>query len=256
MQPVLVDAPHCTVPGLGGQRMLSKDSLAEASLAREKLGLLNLGQSGSETSSHMEGVFDGVASTGLLRGLQELGHAAAILNQTGLVIGMNARCEKQVGQTIVLRSGRLSAMSRDANTRLQRLVTSLLESDLDRDPIIAALLPSRNEQQFVVRGTRIAPSGLDIFSHAKALLTFTLVGKTLIPRATMLRDIFGLTASEASIALSIANGEDPKAIAVQRNISVDTVRSHLKAIFCKTNTRRQVALAILVTRLHDILRQD
>lgn len=67
------------------------------------------------------------------------------------------------------------------------------------------------------------------------------------PRA--LRRMFGLTETEATLAIQIAHGDRPSKIARDRGVSVATVRSQLASVFSKTQTRRQSELAILVTRV-------
>jgi DNA-binding CsgD family transcriptional regulator len=65
----------------------------------------------------------------------------------------------------------------------------------------------------------------------------------------ILRTIFDFTVSEARIASMVASGVGPTAIAQQLNVSVNTVRTHLKHCFAKTRCTDQIALAALVNRL-------
>jgi DNA-binding CsgD family transcriptional regulator len=58
-----------------------------------------------------------------------------------------------------------------------------------------------------------------------------------------------LTPAEARIALGVARGETLAAIAAANGISVQTVRTQLKAIFTKTGVHRQAELAILIIGL-------
>jgi DNA-binding CsgD family transcriptional regulator len=59
----------------------------------------------------------------------------------------------------------------------------------------------------------------------------------------------GLTPAEMRVAAMIAKGHGAKATAKKLGLSHETVRNHLKAIFAKTNTHRQSALAVLVVRM-------
>lgn len=63
-----------------------------------------------------------------------------------------------------------------------------------------------------------------------------------------LRELFGLTRTEAAIAAALANGQDIALIANSFRISIGTVRSHLKAILTKSGTRRQAQLVALILR--------
>ncbi|WP_169801551.1 helix-turn-helix transcriptional regulator [Hydrogenophaga palleronii] len=62
----------------------------------------------------------------------------------------------------------------------------------------------------------------------------------------VLRQLFGLTPSEARVAAAIAEGVAPEEIAERLGVSTGTVRSHLKQALGKTGTHRQNELAALV----------
>src|SRR5690606_10958093 len=68
------------------------------------------------------------------------------------------------------------------------------------------------------------------------------------PSRDVLRQLFGLTASEATVTEAIADGMAPEQIARHLGIGVGTVRSHLRQALAKTGTHRQNELAALVTR--------
>jgi DNA-binding CsgD family transcriptional regulator len=62
-----------------------------------------------------------------------------------------------------------------------------------------------------------------------------------------LGQLYELTASEALLALHIADGGDTGGYAAARGISRNTVRNQLQAVFDKTGTRRQAELVRLLT---------
>jgi len=65
-------------------------------------------------------------------------------------------------------------------------------------------------------------------------------------RAGRLMDRYGLTPSEARVALHIADGGDVASYAKSACVTVGTVRVQLKSIFGKTGVRRQAALVSLL----------
>ncbi len=63
-----------------------------------------------------------------------------------------------------------------------------------------------------------------------------------------LRELFGLTPTEAVIAADLGAGRSPEDIAVRHHIGIGTVRWHLKSILAKTGTVRQAETVALLAR--------
>ncbi|MBS7538096.1 helix-turn-helix domain-containing protein [Ancylobacter lacus] len=63
-----------------------------------------------------------------------------------------------------------------------------------------------------------------------------------------LRELFGLTPTEAAIAAELGAGRSAEEIASRQGIGLGTVRWHLKNILAKTGTRRQAEAAALLAR--------
>jgi DNA-binding CsgD family transcriptional regulator len=61
-----------------------------------------------------------------------------------------------------------------------------------------------------------------------------------------LRQLFGLTPAEAGVAQALAHGDALEKIAVDLDISLHTVKTHLQKLFRKTGTRRQGELVALL----------
>lgn len=61
-----------------------------------------------------------------------------------------------------------------------------------------------------------------------------------------LERLFGLTRTEAELAVLIARGQSPEAIATARGVRFETVRTQLRGVFKKTETHRQAELVRLV----------
>lgn len=66
--------------------------------------------------------------------------------------------------------------------------------------------------------------------------------------AGVLKDIFGLTETEARVAFNLARGKTMDAIATSTGVSRNTVRTHVAAAFSKTDTSRQADLVRTVLR--------
>lgn len=62
------------------------------------------------------------------------------------------------------------------------------------------------------------------------------------PSPQELRERFGFTPAEARLAAELAAGHTLKQATARLNVSIHTTRTHLKALFAKTDTRRQADL--------------
>lgn len=71
----------------------------------------------------------------------------------------------------------------------------------------------------------------------------------LAPNPDTLKRLFGLTLTEARLAVQLAKGQTPDEVAKSRRVSRTTVRTQLGSIFAKTNTKRQAALVSLLARV-------
>ncbi|QGP80525.1 helix-turn-helix transcriptional regulator [Sphingobium sp. CAP-1] len=72
------------------------------------------------------------------------------------------------------------------------------------------------------------------------------------PSGDTLRDRFQLTRSEAALALRLAEGAALADAANELDIAYNTARSHLRAIFAKTGTHRQIQLVTLIRTVGNI----
>ena len=68
-----------------------------------------------------------------------------------------------------------------------------------------------------------------------------------------LKEHFGLTDREACIVAALVSGETTEEIGRSHEISINTIKTHLKRIFDKTGTASQIALVRLVLRAHAVV---
>jgi DNA-binding CsgD family transcriptional regulator len=67
-----------------------------------------------------------------------------------------------------------------------------------------------------------------------------------LPSERALRELFGLTPAEATIAVQLVRGFSIAQTAARHRLSTNTVRSHLKNIFGKTGVNRQSQLTAVI----------
>jgi DNA-binding CsgD family transcriptional regulator len=74
--------------------------------------------------------------------------------------------------------------------------------------------------------------------------------------AQRLMDAYGLTKAEARVAASVSSGRTASKSALALGLSSNTVKTHLRRVFAKTETRGQGELAALLTALGIVKAQD
>jgi DNA-binding CsgD family transcriptional regulator len=73
---------------------------------------------------------------------------------------------------------------------------------------------------------------------------------------TMLEHLFGLSPTQALIALALFNGQSPEEIALQRGVKITTLRTHLTEIFLRTGAETQRDLMRLLGTLPPLRKRD
>ncbi len=86
----------------------------------------------------------------------------------------------------------------------------------------------------------------DVFSRATSLLVVTPVDRGAVPTAKVLQGLFDLTPAEARVARGISEAQTVEGLALSAGVSVETVRSQLKAVLSKTGLSRQQELINLL----------
>ena len=170
-------------------------------------------------------------------------------------LALDAMAAEEDGLTVVPDGG-LSSHDPAARQALARGIGTALLSLTGKVrllPEAASLtLPRRSGgapwlvQVLPLRGLE-APSGQDAFTGVMLLVTDDQHRPR--PKAPLLRQAFGLTAAEGSLAAALAAGRSLAQHAEARKISVETARTQLAAIRKKTGCRRQPELAALLARL-------
>lgn len=186
--------------------------------------------------------------------LEAVGAAAFICDAAGRVRAMTPAGEATLaGGALRLRNGRLSAVREDEARALDAALDGALHSrDRARAPVTRTLVLRPEDDP-------LAPVLLDLMSlpareHALGfqpcvLATLRGVSRRDVAFSQHLRTAFGLTQSEADIALQMADGDSRETIAAGRGASIETVRSQVKSLFAKLGVRRTGELTAKLNRL-------
>jgi DNA-binding NarL/FixJ family response regulator len=98
------------------------------------------------------------------------------------------------------------------------------------------------------RLTGVAGEGR-LAGQALLLLRDLRMARPTLPRAELLRELFGLTRAEAEVARALAGGHGTPVVAAQRGLKDTTVRSQARAILAKTGAANLRELERLMASL-------
>lgn len=178
--------------------------------------------------------------------LQSLGLPGAVLRDSGRVLSANIALEQLMPSLLQDRRERLyltdvaadallgEALARRAAAIGRAGVNSIpVSATAEHPPMILHLLPIHGVAH-------------DVFTSATSLLVVTPVDRGAVPTARVLQGLFDLTPAEARVARGISEAQTVEGLALSAGVSVETVRSQLKAVLSKTGLSRQQELINLL----------
>jgi DNA-binding CsgD family transcriptional regulator len=181
---------------------------------------------------------------GILDGLDLMSCGGILLNRWGKAVRSNSRAERYFGRGLTLRKGKLAAGHAESDIAFQRLIGSVVSPDLPHESRAGGAVPIHRPgaRPLLVHAAPIVGIARDVFHHGRAVLMIVDPDEHSEPAEPVVRQAFGLTPAEARVAVLVARGLDVSEIALSQGVSEGTIRTQLKAIFAKTETRRQAQL--------------
>jgi DNA-binding CsgD family transcriptional regulator len=187
--------------------------------------------------------------------LEENPAGIVLLNHGGKVAFANgaAREMARVADSFCFREGRIKALREGDDAILQRLIAEAVGHSSSASAARGG--PMRLPRKSGLRDYVLVVAPLYIASEAseerEPIACILISDPEAIPRRarSMLREVYGLTASEVRVAERMMTGESPERAAAALAIKVSTARVHLAALFRKTETHRQVDLVRLLMSL-------
>ncbi|CAJ1500619.1 helix-turn-helix transcriptional regulator [[Mycobacterium] kokjensenii] len=153
--------------------------------------------------------------------------------------------------------GHLTAQSSRADAELGRSIARLA------DPVGATvwggsfLCPRPSGRRpYIVHVLPVDPSAVVAPRGGRAMLVIVDPEQRPEPAAALLKRLYGLTKSEAQVAVMVLRGEGLTPIAEELTVSLTTVKTHLQHIYAKTGTHRQAELVRLLFMLDPLHRPD
>ena len=224
---------------------------ARAPFSRGEIALLQTVVAHVQRASQLSLAVAAAAENGLLDGLDRMHRGAMLLDDIGRVVAVNASAERQLRNGLSIRSSRLKAQSRTADSALQALVASVTAAPpfREKSALDAVAVPCADGRPIIVQAAPLVNSARDFFQQARALVILQDLNGRPDPDPILLHVAFGLTPTETRVAQAVASGLRLADVAAQLAVSLNTARTHLREIFAKTNVHSQSELAVLLSRM-------
>jgi DNA-binding CsgD family transcriptional regulator len=170
-----------------------------------------------------------------------------VMDGTGRIIRCNATAKEILAEKdgLLLRQGILRAEIPGHDHNFQRLINTALDSSSQKlsEPQATSVPRGSGRSNLSILIRPIPHSDLSGGKQLPAVAIFIRdPARQPSPSEELLRQLFGLTAAEATLALLLANGRTLDEAAQRLNIRKNTARAQLSSIFDKTGARRQTTL--------------
>jgi DNA-binding CsgD family transcriptional regulator/PAS domain-containing protein len=164
-----------------------------------------------------------------------------LLNQHGQICEIDAVAEKIIGSTALLRvsNERLRATDHKNDLALQALIKGLLAGPNDRTAVFRLSNAPQLDLTFRVLQQPIGWMAAGA-PRVAVYVSSTTAGS--FPSIDVISQLFGLSKTEASLTLLLAQGRTLTEAAVDLNIAESTARTYSKRIYSKTGVTRQTDL--------------
>lgn len=185
--------------------------------------------------------------------LDSTGHGFIMVDGRMRILDMNTMAKRCIdGATgLRVRHGRLTASGTDQNARLRKAVADAAAAG--RGAVACAEPYWRHldlpDGDAALTVEPLPTGGLAFTPHGAAVVRIVPLRTVRRSVLTALRQLYGLTQTEAQVAEALGRGLTPAEIAEDRGITTGTARWHVKQVLLKTDCRRQADVVALVTSL-------
>jgi DNA-binding CsgD family transcriptional regulator/PAS domain-containing protein len=187
----------------------------------------------------------------LVAAVESLSDGIVIVDGDGRMVHLNAAAESIVasGDGLCVRAGHLTTtVARTDDGALSHIVHQAFSSGRSAVATGGCLAVPRlsGQRPYLVRVIPLAPEVSGAAASPSALVLIVDPEREPEPELQALRRLYGLTKTEANIALRVLDGSGLGPIANELSVSLSTVRTHLQHVFDKTHTHRQAELVRLL----------
>jgi DNA-binding CsgD family transcriptional regulator/PAS domain-containing protein len=194
-------------------------------------------------------------SNAIEQAFDQVDRGVVLLHADGSSFYCNARAQQYLNLhdgLLIHRNGRVGCHNPDLEEKLLRAIFLAGETARGTGDSAGAIMavPRRvGPRPWSLMISPIPSSALD-FGHAEGAVALFIVDPNQKPviSVSSLREILGLTPSEARVAIALAEGRSPEEIAKEQGNTILTVRTHLRNAMSKAGISRLPELVSLVLR--------
>lgn len=184
--------------------------------------------------------------------LSQFGFGVAIIDRSGTVLRTNEAAERTLaqGDLLQLQNKRMVSVQPQDQDAFENFMANLNRPPEEIEAQVLALGRSTPGRHLQVWGSTLQ-SGVEELNGSSPFAVILLADpdEEIPLPAHVLKSLYSLTATEARLAEALVNGLSVEQFAKRSKTSYNTARSHLKSIFVKTRTNRQVDLVRLLSKL-------
>jgi DNA-binding CsgD family transcriptional regulator len=185
--------------------------------------------------------------------LDALALGVILLSPRGRVVTMNRAAQRLLAEDDGLQAGPdgLLAERTSESTRLKQLVATATATSADAElgPTGVLTVSRRKDSPLQLLVSPVRGFDLDESHPVRAIVFAGDPAQGGSPTNDTLRILFGLTPAECRLAMLLADGHSPTAIAEMIGVTRNTLKSQLSSIYGKTGTSRQAQLVRLLLQL-------
>lgn len=183
-----------------------------------------------------------------LQTLSDLGLPAALLGENGQVIYTNELFESVESHITILPSGMLAVKGND---NLRNSFAKALQIANEKRSVSIALPAINGKNAAVIELLPVVGDAKAILVKPCTILIVSPIGSDRrVPSSELVSKLFGLTPTEARLAVALASGLSLRDCAARQGITIGTARAYLIRIFYKTGTSQQSELVSLLKSIH------
>jgi DNA-binding CsgD family transcriptional regulator len=190
------------------------------------------------------------------RALDQIDHGVLLVDRMGCILFTNRAAQSiiSLGDGLAMGAHGLWAESSADNRRLEALIAEAANGAAGGTMRVSR--PSLAEPWLLLVAPARSPMFRAVDAGAAAIIFVTDPERAPMPSQEILSDLFGLTATEAKVALCISAGHDVPSAARQLRVSTNTVHTHLRRIFSKLGVHRQADVVRVLMRAGIAARSD